>query len=130
VVHSTNPDYNYSVEVREKSTGKLVQDTDLGRRIREEDENIITRNFATVLRPGASVREGLNVGELRQMSQPGEYTIVVLREAPQATPPEPEDMPKGFRYPAHTLFVPPSNSKNFDRGVARSNAITVTVAAK
>ena len=127
VVDSTNPYYNYSVEVREKGTGKLVQDTDLGRRIREEDESIITRNVATILRPGASVSEGLHVGELRQMSQPGEYTIVVLREAPGAMPPKPEDWPKGAKYATDGLYLPPSNSKNFDRGVIRSNEITVTV---
>lgn len=125
-VHHTSSDYNYFVEVREKGTGRLVPDTDRGRRARETEE-LMTRNFGTPLRPGKSTGDVLYAGELRDMSRPGEYTIVVFREAPDAMPPEPEDWPRGVKYPKNDLYLPPSNSKNFDRGAIRSNEITVKV---
>ena len=111
----TDPDYNYSVEVREKGTGKIVPDTDLGREVRETEEST-NRNTIAVLRPGESTSEGLYVGLLRNMSLPGEYTIVIMREAPEKV--SEKDL----------LYLPSSNSKNFDRGVIRSNEITVKVA--
>lgn len=111
----TNPNYNYSVEVREKGTGRIVPDTDLGREVRETEEST-TRDFTTFLRPGESTSDGIYVGLLRNMSQPGEYTIVIMREAPEQISGK------------DVLYLPPSNSKNFDRGVIRSNEITVKVA--
>jgi len=114
-IHLTNPDYNYSVEVRDKGTGRIVPDTDLGREVRETEEST-TRDFIAVLRPGESTSDGLYVGLLRNMSQPGEYTIVIMREAPEKVSGK------------DVLYLPPSNSKNFDRGVIRSNEITVKVA--
>jgi hypothetical protein len=89
---------DYSVEVRDRQ-GKMVRDTQLGRRLKDPGTVRISSTPLFPLKPQESLKDEISVSKLYEMSSPGEYSISVARQVPE----------------------------QLGAGVVKSNTITVTV---
>jgi hypothetical protein len=97
-VELTSPLCDYTVEVRDRA-GKVAPDTELKRVQNCESGRVKGRDIIGQLKPNESIKDEIPVSQLSDMSQPGEYSVQVLRRA----------------------------SKEFGEVVVKSNTIKITV---
>jgi hypothetical protein len=77
----TSPMCDYAVEVR-NIAGELAQDTEQ-KRTANCVSRLTGRNFSKVLKPNQSAKDGIDISLVSDMSQPGEYSVQVMRKAPK-----------------------------------------------
>ena len=80
-LHFTSAMCDYALEVRD-SSGALAPDTEEKRGA--NCANPVTgRNIYRALKPSESTRDALDVGQMSDMSQPGQYSVQVMRASPE-----------------------------------------------
>jgi hypothetical protein len=77
----TNPVFDYHITVS-RADGKFVPETEFMRRAKNRVGNISRARTAT-LYPHQTTHDTIAVGELYDMSEPGEYLIQLERELPE-----------------------------------------------
>jgi hypothetical protein len=81
-IKMTSPLCDYVVEVRD-SAGRLAPDTEQKRAQYCGADRTTGRDFVAQLKPNESVRDSIPVSALSDMSQPGEYSVQVMRKTPK-----------------------------------------------
>ena len=81
-IEMTSPFCDYVVEVRD-SAGRLAPDTEQKRVQYCGADRTTGRHFVAQLKPNESVRDSIPVSALSDMSQPGEYSVQVMRKTPK-----------------------------------------------
>ena len=76
---SNNPEFSYTIEVR-NAAGRVVEETAYGReaRMRQQTED----RTVDYVQPGQSVVQTAHLGQLVNLSRPGQYTVRVSRRDP------------------------------------------------
>jgi hypothetical protein len=81
-IKMTSPLCDYVVEVRD-SAARLAPDTEQKRAQYCGADRTTGRDFVAQLKPNESVRDSIPVSALSDMSQPGEYSVQVMRKTPK-----------------------------------------------
>lgn len=80
----SNPVFNYNIKVS-RTDGKFVNETDLMRRLKNLSHGVgmLYRMSGAILKPREKTHDLVNVGDLYDLNEPGDYSIQIEKNLPE-----------------------------------------------